>query len=45
MTVILLLAVVALLAGWSPGLTLVAVALAGLLLDRWGAGWSSFSRR
>ena len=40
MTVILLIVVVALLAGWSPGLTLVAVAAAGLLLNRWAPRWS-----
>ncbi len=39
MTVILLIVVVALLVGMSPGLTLVAAAAAGLALERWAPGW------
>lgn len=39
MTVILLVVVVALLVGVSPGLTLVAAAVAGLALERWVPGW------
>ena len=39
MTVILLIVVVAFLVGLSPGLTLAAVAVAGLILERWAPGW------
>jgi hypothetical protein len=39
MTVIALLVVAALLVGLSPGLTLVAAAAAGLLLERFAPGW------
>ena len=39
MTVFLLIVVVALLIGWSPGLTLVGAAVAGLLLERWAPAW------
>ena len=39
MTVIALIVVVALLLGTSPGLTLVAAAVTGLLLERFAPGW------
>ncbi len=42
MTVILLIVVAALLVGWSPGLTLIAVAVAGLMLNLWAPGWRGF---